>query len=73
MPVRRPPYFGLGQLNLANLSTALLLCLVTPIGIRIGLGLQGRVSTGTVYRVGRIGLFCTGCKLMYDGLFAPAG
>jgi uncharacterized protein len=68
--IKIPPYFALGQLNFANLSTALVLCLVTPIGIRIGLWLQGRVSTETVYRVGRIGLFLTGCKLIYDGVAA---
>ena len=66
--IKIPPYIALGQLNLANLSTALVLCLVTPVGIRIGIWLQGKVSTETVYRVGRIGLFLTGCKLIYDGV-----
>ena len=66
--IKIPSYFALGQLSVANLSTALILCLIAPIGIRIGIWLQGRVSTEMVYRVGRIGLFCTGCKLIFDGL-----
>ena len=68
--IKIPPHFAPGQLNLANLSTASVLCLVTPVGIRIGLWLQGKVSTETVYRVGRIGLLSTGCKLIFDGLRA---
>ena len=40
--IKIPPYIALGQMNLANLSTALVLCLVTPVGIRIGIWLQGK-------------------------------
>ncbi len=66
--IKIPPYYALGQFSFANLSTALALCLLAPVGVRLGMWLNGRVSTEAVYRVGRIGLFCTGCKLIYDGL-----
>lgn len=68
--IKIPPYAVLGQFSFANLSTALVLCLLAPVGIKIGVWLQGRISTATVYRVGRIGLFGTGCKLLYDGASA---
>ena len=68
--IKIPPYWVLGQFSFANLSTALVLCLLAPVGIKLGVWLQGRVSTETVYRVGRIGLFGTGCKLLYDGVSA---
>ena len=64
--IKIPPYWALGQFSFANLSTALVLCLLAPVGIRMGVWLQGRISTETVYRVGRVGLFCTGCKLIFD-------
>lgn len=66
--IKIPPYYALGQFSVANLSTALVLCLLAPVGVKLGIWLQGRVSTETIYRVGRIGLFCTGLKLIYDGL-----
>jgi hypothetical protein len=66
--IKIPPYWALGQFSFANLSTALVLCLLAPIGVKLGIWLQGKVSTETIYRVGRIGLFITGCKLIYDGL-----
>ena len=65
--IKIPPYFALGQFSFANLSTALVLCLLAPAGVKLGIWLQGRVSTETVYRVGRAGLFMTGCKLLFDG------
>ena len=66
--IKIPPFYALDQFSFPNLSTALALCLLAPVGIKIGIWLQGRVSAETVYRVGRIGLFGTGCKLLYDGL-----
>ncbi len=66
--IKIPPYWALGQFSFANLSTALVLCLLAPVGVKLGIWLQGKVSTETIYRVGRIGLFITGCKLIYDGL-----
>jgi len=68
--IKIPPYFALGQFSFANLSTALALCLLAPIGVKLGMWLNGKVSAEMIYRVGRIGLFCTGCKLIYDGLTA---
>lgn len=68
--IKIPPYAVLGQFSLANLSTALVLCLLAPVGIKLGVWLQRRVSTETIYRVGRFGLFGTGCKLLYDGASA---
>ena len=68
--IKIPPYFALGQFSFANLSTALALCLLAPIGVKLGMWLNGKVSAEMIYRIGRIGLFCTGCKLLYDGLTA---
>ena len=65
--IKLPPYALLGQLNLTNLGTALVLCPLAPIGIKLGMWLQGRFSNEQFYRIGQTCIFLTGTKLLYDG------
>lgn len=63
-----PGYALLGQLNIVNLSAALVLCPLVPVGIRLGMWLQGKVSNEQFYLIGRCCIFATGGKLLFDGL-----
>ena len=66
--VKLIPYFWLGQLNMANVSTSLALAPLAPIGIWMGVWLTRRVSEKLFYRVSFFMLFLAGVKLLYDGL-----
>ena len=66
--VKLVPYYFLGQLQLRNLLAALVLLPLAPIGVYIGLWMQGRVTDGMVYRWANILLFATGWKLIWDGV-----
>ena len=65
--IKLPPYAALGQLNFANLATALALCPLAPLGIRLGMWLQGKFSNEQFYRIGQTCIFLTGLKLLFDG------
>ena len=62
------PYYFLGQLHLRNLLAALVLLPLAPIGVYIGLWMQGRITDGMVYCWANILLFATGWKLIWDGV-----
>jgi len=62
------PYFLLGQLSAANLLTSLLLLPLVPIGVRMGLWLQARMSDRVFYRIIYVMLAISGTKLVWDGL-----
>ncbi|MEY3573240.1 MAG: sulfite exporter TauE/SafE family protein [Burkholderiaceae bacterium] len=62
------PYYFLGQLNVSNLGAALLFAPLAPLGIWLGVWLHKRVSERMFYQVSYLLLFCTGLKLIWDGL-----
>ncbi|WP_348771425.1 sulfite exporter TauE/SafE family protein [Azospirillum sp. SYSU D00513] len=66
--VKLVPYFWLGQINMANFSTALVLSPLAPLGIWLGVWLTKRVPEALFYRASYILLFAAGAKLLYDGL-----
>ncbi len=66
--VKLVPYFWLGQIDRANLSTALLLAPLAPVGIWLGLWLTKRIAEALFYRISFVLLFLSGAKLLYDGL-----
>ena len=66
--IKLPPYAMLGQLNLSNLGTALVLAPLVPIGVKLGFWLQGKFTNEQFYRLGQICIFMTGCKLTFDGV-----
>jgi len=39
-----------------------------PIGIKLGMWLQGRFTNEQFYRIGQTCIFLTGSKLLFDGL-----
>ena len=62
------PYAYLGQLNLTNLGTALILMPLAPIGVWLGLRLNQWMSE-TAFRNMMLALtFTFGCRLLYEGL-----
>lgn len=69
--IKLPLYAMLGQINLTNLGTALILCPLVPIGIKLGIWLQGKFTNEQFYRIGQICVFLTGSKLLFDGLRNP--
>ena len=64
------PYFLLGNLSVANLSTALVLLPLAPAGVYLGIWLQKHVSDALFYRLLYALLLATGLKLTWDGVFA---
>jgi uncharacterized membrane protein YfcA len=66
--VKLVPYFLLGQLSATNLLTSLLLLPLVPVGVRLGIWLQGWMSDRVFYRIIYVMLALSGSKLIYDGL-----
>jgi uncharacterized membrane protein YfcA len=66
--VKLLPYAWLGQLDLSNLSTSLVLSPLAPLGIAAGKWLHDRVSDRFFFGFAYVTLFIVGCKLMWDGL-----
>jgi uncharacterized membrane protein YfcA len=66
--VKLVPYAFLGQLNAANLTTALIFAPLAPLGIWLGVWLHKRASEEAFYRVSYTLLFATGLKLIWDAL-----
>lgn len=62
------PYAWLGLLDWRNLATSLVLLPLAPIGVLVGVRLARRIRPDLFYRLVRIGMFLTGCKLLWDGL-----
>jgi uncharacterized membrane protein YfcA len=61
------PYAYLGQLDLSNLATALVLLPLVPVGVKLGVVLQGKVDEKLFYRISYWALLGIGLKLLYDG------
>jgi uncharacterized membrane protein YfcA len=66
--VKLVPYALLGQLNAANLTTALIFAPLAPLGIWLGVWLHRHVSEGSFYNVSYGLLLATGAKLVWDAL-----
>jgi uncharacterized membrane protein YfcA len=60
------PYAALGLIDLPNMTTALLLLPLAPVGVWIGVRLTHRVSPLWFYRLAYTGMFLTGVKLLWD-------
>src|SRR5208283_378593 len=61
------PYALLGQLDLNNLATAFVLLPLVPIGVRLGVILQGKLDEKVFYQISYWALLGIGLKLVYDG------
>lgn len=65
--VKLLPYAWLGQFTSANLLASLMLAPLVPLGVRLGVWLQQRVSTVWFFRIAQAGLLLTGLQLMWQG------
>jgi len=61
------PYAYLGQLDLTNLATAALLLPFVPVGVKLGVFVQGKLNENIFYRLSYWALLGIGLKLLYDG------
>ncbi len=61
------PYALLGQLDLGNLATALVLLPLVPVGVKLGVVIQGKLDEAIFYRISYWTLLVIGAKLLYDG------
>ncbi len=61
------PYALLGQLDLTNLVTAFMLLPLVPIGVRLGVIIQGKLDEKIFYQISYWALLGIGVKLVYDG------
>ncbi len=66
--IKLVPYAWLGQFSSANLITSLVLAPLVPLGVWLGLRLQGWVNDQWFYRIAQTCLFLTGVQLIYQGL-----
>jgi len=62
------PYAFLGQLDASNLLTALVLLPLVPLGVWLGVYIQGKLNDRVFYLVSYWALLAIGVKLVYDGL-----
>lgn len=61
------PYAYLGQLDVSNLLTALVLLPLVPVGVRLGVVIQGKLDEKVFYQISYWALLGIGLKLLYDG------
>ncbi len=66
--VKIVPYAAVGQLDLTNLATAAVLLPLVPVGVKLGLYVQGRLNERLFYKVSYFALLAVGTKLVYDGV-----
>jgi uncharacterized protein len=64
------PYAWLGLLDLRNMATSLVLLPIAPIGVLVGVKLAQRIQPLLFYRLIYLGMFLTGCKLVWDGFLS---
>jgi uncharacterized membrane protein YfcA len=62
------PYTWLGLFNGSALLTALVLLPVAPVGVWLGVRLARYINPVLFYRLVYLGMFLTGCKLVWDAL-----
>jgi uncharacterized membrane protein YfcA len=68
--LKLPPYWFLGQVNLASLETALLLSPLAIIGAYVGYRLTLILPEKIFFRIVEVALFLVSLKLVYDGVTA---
>ena len=64
------PYAYLGQLDLTNLATAAVLLPFVPVGVKLGVFVQGKLDEKVFYQLSYWALLGIGLKLLYDGTSA---
>lgn len=62
------PFAALGLIDLRNLATSALLLPLAPLGVWVGVRLVRHIKPQLFYRLVYAGMFCTGVKLLWDGL-----
>jgi len=62
-------YAWLGLLDLRNMSTSVVLLPLAPLGVYLGVRIARRIDQVLFYRLIFLGMFLTGCKLVWDGFF----
>jgi uncharacterized membrane protein YfcA len=62
------PYAWLGLLGMRNFATSLVLLPLAPLGVWMGVRIARRIEPALFYRLVYVGMFLTGCKLLWDGL-----
>jgi len=67
------PFWLLGQFTWQNMSTALVLMPLAPIGMALGRWLHHRMSDTTFYRIVNILLVLVGLRFLWDGVRMIAG
>ena len=65
--IKVPPYALLGQFEIANLSTSLVLMPLAPLGMWMGIRALNLIPEGPFYRFAYAALFLVGAKLLWDG------
>lgn len=63
------PYAVLGQFDPGILVTALVLLPLVPLGVRLGVVIQGKINDQLFYRISYWALLGIGLKLVVDGIF----
>lgn len=66
--LKLPPYYWLGQLDLTNLTTSLVLMPLAPVGIWLGTLLHRHIDERWFFRVVYLALLAVGLKLLTDGI-----
>jgi uncharacterized protein len=64
------PYAWLGLLDWRNFATSLALLPIAPLGVLVGVKIARRIEPTLFYRLIYLGMFLTGCKLVWDGFMA---
>jgi uncharacterized membrane protein YfcA len=62
------PYAWLGLLDLRNMATSLALLPFAPLGVWAGVRIAKRIKPQLFYRLIYLGMFLTGCKLVWDAV-----
>ena len=62
------PYAWLGLIDARNMSAALVLAPLAPVGVWLGIWLTRRTAAHWFYRIAYGGMFFTGVKLLWDGV-----
>ena len=61
------PYAFLGQWDMSNIVTALVLLPLVPLGVKLGVLIQGKLNERLFYQISYWALLTIGLKLVYDG------
>lgn len=62
------PYMALGEFDSTNLTTAMVLIPLAPLGVKLGVYLLNYTSQEKVYQLCYLFLFASGLKLSFDGI-----